>query len=732
MVVDLSAAQQPRLSESEGSETLASVLATGGTCEPDAETLCLHDGRYEVQVDWRTGDGNSGAAQVVPKATRDSGLFRFFDADNWEVLIKVLGGCAENGHHWVYGASTTDLGYEIRVRDTATDDVSVYRNEPGRPAPAITDGKAFQGACRAGVSSPVAFPDYSRLQSAPGVELAAVRLVGESDSGCVPSDTTLCLVDSRFEVSVDWSAAGGGTGAARTVPGGTNNSGLFYFFEPDNWEMLIKVLDGCQNNGHYWVYSAAATDLGLDITVLDTATGATWNYEKGPGPPAPAITESKAFPDSCGPLPPVLVSPGSVVAEHGVWRAEVAYDDVFLLPFAADFDGDGDDDVMLAPSDNTLEPATGVILINNGDFTFEIAAGDRPHGVNQREILMADFDGDGRNDFFIPDHGYDFEPFPGWHNQLLLWTENGYLDATDRLPPDPSGYTHNAAVGDIDGDGDIDILVANVSGDSAGPYFLLNDGQANFVADWNRLPTSVVFDWNRQPWAAQLEDLDGDGHVDLLAGATGSTRDGGGYESFVYWGSAAGEYREEDATALTTPGFFIGYGGGQVVSTAVHDFNEDGRPDILLGGYDVGWLSQDRAPWRGVQLLVNHGERQFVDETSSRLGRSAWAAGEPWHVEHRFVDFNGDGTIDIVPHLLLDPRENVLAWLNDGTGRYAALKLSDFGDSEEVRDALGNFAYGPMVRVGGVFKYLGFNGDGTYLEADAGVVVRGAVVRPRR
>ena len=50
------------------------------------------------------------------------------------------------------------------------------------------------------------------------------------------------------------------------------------------------------------------------------------------------------------------------------------------------------------------------------------------------KILMADFDGDGRNDFFIPDHGYDFEPFPGWHNQLLLWTENGYLDATDRLP----------------------------------------------------------------------------------------------------------------------------------------------------------------------------------------------------------------------------------------------------------------------------------------------------------
>lgn len=146
-VAGLGVAQQPRLSESEWSEG-PWAGATGGTCEPDAETLCLHDGRYEVQADWRTGDGNSGAAQVVPKKTRDSGLFRFFDADNWEVLIKVLNGCEDNGHHWVYGASTTDLGYEIRVRDTATDEVRVYRNEPGRPAPAITEGKAFQGACR--------------------------------------------------------------------------------------------------------------------------------------------------------------------------------------------------------------------------------------------------------------------------------------------------------------------------------------------------------------------------------------------------------------------------------------------------------------------------------------------------------------------------------------------------------------------------------------------------------
>ena len=114
-------------------------------CVANAETLCLHSGRYEVRVDWWTGDGEAGSAQVVPEATEDSGLFRFFDANNWEILVKVLDGCVVNGHYWVYGASTTNLGYVIHVTDTATGDVQEYRNEPGQSAAAITDAKAFPG-----------------------------------------------------------------------------------------------------------------------------------------------------------------------------------------------------------------------------------------------------------------------------------------------------------------------------------------------------------------------------------------------------------------------------------------------------------------------------------------------------------------------------------------------------------------------------------------------------------
>ncbi len=117
-----------------------------GTCVSDAETRCLQDSRYAVTVDWQTAAG-SGGGSVVHAGTNDSGLFTFFDRNNWEVLIKVLDGCALNGRVWVFGASTTDLGYVIRVTDTATGAVKEYRNEPGMPASAVTDVTAFPQGC---------------------------------------------------------------------------------------------------------------------------------------------------------------------------------------------------------------------------------------------------------------------------------------------------------------------------------------------------------------------------------------------------------------------------------------------------------------------------------------------------------------------------------------------------------------------------------------------------------
>lgn len=416
---------------------------------------------------------------------------------------------------------------------------------------------------------------------------------------------------------------------------------------------------------------------------------------------------------------PELVDQGVLGTEEGRYLPGISNDNIGLL-FAGDIDADGDDDVLIAAETNPAEEFAGVrkgvILTNDGDYAFRLAHGDGPSSVHPREVLVADFDGDGNNDLFIADHGHDTDPFPGWYNQLLMWTPDGYEDASDRLPDDPAGFTHNAAVGDVDGDGDIDILVANHGGQfmGGGPYFLLNDGAANFLASTSILPERVTEDPAYWTWATDLADFDGDGHLDLLMG--GDTVTG---ESYVYWGSAAAKFNDDNVEVLEAPEFFHAIAGGYLpISTAVSDISGDGLLDVLLGSYAGPEYN------RGLQILINRGNRRFNDETSRRLGDSAWSLNEPWHLEYRFLDFNRDGTIDIVPQQYAAEEPNVVAWLNDGTGHYVALKTTMFGDENAIQQ----FAEGLKVREGTEFKSLTFFGDGQTMAIDTGVVVTDALI----
>ena len=413
---------------------------------------------------------------------------------------------------------------------------------------------------------------------------------------------------------------------------------------------------------------------------------------------------------------PELLYPGTLGASPGVVAIEVT-DIAVTFRFAGDLDGDGDDDAVIAsgtnPGEEFTEARKGLILINEGDDTFAVAQGDRPDSVGPREVLMADFNGDGRNDVFIADHGYDVDPFPGWSNQLLLATETGYADVSDRLPDDTTGFTHNAAVGDVDGDGDIDILVANNGGEYLGgaPYLLLNDGEANFTVDQSMLPKRVVEEVDYWPWATDMPDLDSDGHVDLLMGGKDDTG-----QSYIHWGPDF-----DELTVLQVPDYFVGFGDAVVISTAVHDIDGDSRPDVLLGGYggSGGTLN------RGLQVLINTGDRSFEDQTRRRLGVSAWSPDELWQLEHRFLDFNGDGTLDIVPQMTDENPSNVLAWLNDGTGHFVALKTTMFPDSD---DAVGIFAAGLKIRDGSGFRVVEFFGKGDELQGSAAFVVTNAAI----
>ena len=113
-------------------------------CGEDIKTVRLLNERFEVEVEWWQDGGPVQRAEPTLDCTDGSAMFWFFEPANWEILAKVLDGCAVNGYYWVFAAATTDLGYRIQVKDLVTkSEPAIYINDPGLPAPAINDNRAF-------------------------------------------------------------------------------------------------------------------------------------------------------------------------------------------------------------------------------------------------------------------------------------------------------------------------------------------------------------------------------------------------------------------------------------------------------------------------------------------------------------------------------------------------------------------------------------------------------------
>ena len=115
------------------------------------------------------------------------------------------------------------------------------------------------------------------------------------DEPCIVDEQTLCLQGGRFRVRVDWRDADNVSGVGTVVPGGTDDSSLFWFFEQDNWELLVKLLNGCGINQRYWVFAAATTDVEYNLRVTDTQTGASRVYTNPLGTASDAVTDGNAF-----------------------------------------------------------------------------------------------------------------------------------------------------------------------------------------------------------------------------------------------------------------------------------------------------------------------------------------------------------------------------------------------------------------------------------------------------
>jgi len=117
-----------------------------GPCVAGAEALCLNNGRFRAEIDWRTPDSSTGPGLTVPlPSAPDSGLFFFFSATNIEMLIKVLNACVAplGNKYWVFYSATTNVEFAVVVTDTQTGKTRSYYNPLNRPAPPVQDVDAF-------------------------------------------------------------------------------------------------------------------------------------------------------------------------------------------------------------------------------------------------------------------------------------------------------------------------------------------------------------------------------------------------------------------------------------------------------------------------------------------------------------------------------------------------------------------------------------------------------------
>ncbi|MEM6704966.1 MAG: IPT/TIG domain-containing protein [Acidobacteriota bacterium] len=259
--------------ESEPQNFVVEGDGTGGggsaSCTPSAERLCLNDDRFAVTFAWQTRSGERGDGQVT-ELTADTGYVWFFDEDNVEAVVKVLDACGVNQRYWVFLGGLTDVAVETTVTDTATGDTVTYTNPQGTAFRPELDTSAF-ATCSA------SRPDSST----------------KSAAASTSSSRTLFLNDGRFRVEADWTArseAGVGTAASLT-----DDTGTFWFFDPANVEVVLKVLDGCAINGHYWVFAGGLTDVGVQLRLRDQQTGAVVRYENPRGSDFQPVQDTRAF-----------------------------------------------------------------------------------------------------------------------------------------------------------------------------------------------------------------------------------------------------------------------------------------------------------------------------------------------------------------------------------------------------------------------------------------------------
>ncbi len=245
---------------------------------------------------------------------------------------------------------------------------------------------------------------------------------------------------------------------------------------------------------------------------------------------------------------------------------------------AGDLDGDGDMDLVAANLVDSKDPRKGGqirIYINDGKGFFRdgTQGGIPIRATRTYDVNLADLDGDGDLDIFAANYGEVCRAYrndgQGRFVELTLSSSSSTLD---------KGFHTSAEIGDLDGDGDLDIFVGTFQGQS---LLYRNQGRSGFIEDKISLPQLSMSTYD-----VALGDLDGDGDLDAILANTSNPsklllNDGKGRFAFA----AKGEFLTPDDKAYDVQ--FL-------------DADGDGALDVFISAWgdrqDTLYLSRSKRP----------------------------------------------------------------------------------------------------------------------------------------